>query len=183
MMMPKPVLHLPCRVLASYAGHLRHGSSWRVWARVWGRYPWLPALIDRQAWAVDERWSRRRVTRARRFQSQYWRPAQLAGQDSLIFFRVGRFIEFYGPQRLAATNALRLNTAVLPRGSYGFTADFPVRLLRPYASRALQQGLIVVEVEQSPELLPRGFMLRLPCTVLIAAAMGNARHQGYWLAF
>ncbi len=179
MMMPKPVLHLPCRVLASYAGHLRHGSSWRVWARVWGRYPWLPALIDRQAWAVDERWSRRRVTRARRFQSQYWRPAQLAGHilPGRAVYRVLRSPAACRHQCVGAKHS------GAPPRQLCVHSGFPARLLRPYASRALRQNLIVVEVEQSSELLPRGFMLRLPCTVLIAAAMGNARHQGYWLAF
>lgn len=127
--------------LASYSGHLRYSSSWRAWTQIWERYPWLPALFDCQAWAIDERWSRRRVARAGRFQSQYWQLAQQAGQDSLIFFRVGRFIEFYGPQRLAAMKALGLKTAALPRRSYAFTAGFPARLSRIYVPKALRQGL------------------------------------------
>ncbi len=153
--------------LASYAGHLRHGAVWRVWAEMWERYPWLGALFARQGWTLAERWPTRRIARARRFQSQYWHLARYAGDDCLIFFQVGRFIEFYGPQRVAAAQALGLHAVALPRAGYAFTAGFPERWSGLYTSRALRQGLIVLEVRQTPALLRQGCIPRLPRAVVI----------------
>jgi hypothetical protein len=154
-------------VMVSYAGHLHHGAAWRAWEDLWKQYPWLAALFARRGWVLDERWSGRRVARSRCFQSQYWQLVRHAGDDCLIFCQVGRFIEFYGPQRLAAAQALGLHAAALPRAGYAFTVGFPARLSGLYAARALRQELIVVEVHQAPVLRERGCIPRLPCTVLI----------------
>ncbi len=153
--------------LASYAGHLRHGAVWRAWEELWKQYPWLGALFERRGWALAERWSRRRIARARRFQSQYWHVARHAGDGCLVFCQVGRFIEFYGPQRIVATQVLGLHPAALPRAGYAFTVGFPARLSGLYTSRAIREGLIVVEVRQTPALLRQGCIPRLPCAVVI----------------
>lgn len=154
-------------MLVSYAGHLQHGAAWRAWEELWEHYPWLAALFARRGWALDERWSGRRIVRARCFRSQYWQLVRHAGDDCLVFCPVGRFIEFYGPQRLAAVQALGLHAAALPRAGYAFTVGFPVRLSGLYVARAIRQGLIVVEVRQASALLGRGCMPRLPGAVLI----------------
>src|SRR5262245_66197908 len=52
-------------MLASYAGHLRHGAAWRTWEELWKQYPWLRALFERRGWALDERWPTRRISRSR----------------------------------------------------------------------------------------------------------------------
>jgi RNA-directed DNA polymerase len=85
-------------MLASYAGHLRHGAALKDWERVWAAHHWLGALLEQRGWAFVERWSRRGMMRAQSFHAQYWQLVRSAGNDSLIFFQVGRFIEFYGPQ-------------------------------------------------------------------------------------
>jgi hypothetical protein len=84
-------------LLVSHAGHLRHSAAWRAWAALWERYVWLTALFVRQGWALEARWSRYRLARVRRFQAQYWHLVRRAGDDCLVFFPCGRFIEFYGP--------------------------------------------------------------------------------------
>ncbi len=164
--------------LASYAGHLRHGAAWRAWAEMWEQYPWLGALFARRGWMLAERWPQHRIAaRARRFQTQYWHLARHAGDDYLIFFQVGRFIEFYGPQRVAAAQVLGLHAVALPRAGYAFTARFPTRLSGRYSARAIRQGLVVVEVRQAPALLERGCIPRLPCTVLVPTRTGQ---PGAW---
>ena len=160
-------------VLASYSGHLRHGAAWRVWREVWERYPWLAALFARQGWALDARWSRRRLGRVRRFQAQYWHLARHAGDDALVFFPVGRFIEFYGPQRAAAARALGLREVALPRACYALTAGFPMHLFGRYRSRALRQGLTVIEVRQTPAALGRGCRPRQACAVWIPGELNR----------
>ena len=90
---------------------------------------------------------------------------RLVGDDGLVFFPCGRFIEFYGPQRIVAVSALGLRSTALPRADYAFTAGFPVWLSGLYRSRAVKQGLIVVQVRQAPELLQHGCIPHLPYTV------------------
>ncbi len=112
-------------MLASYAGHLKHGAAMGAWEELWAKHRWLRALLERRAWSFVERWSARGVNRARNFRSQYWRLACHAGNDSLVFCQVGRFVEFYGPQRLLAARALGLRSVTLPRAGYALTAGFP----------------------------------------------------------
>jgi hypothetical protein len=165
-------------VLASYAGHLQHGAAWRAWEDVWEQYPWLRALCVRQGWTLAVRWSRHRLARASRFQTQYWSLARHAGADCLVFFPCGRFIEFYGPQRVVAAPALGLRVVAQPRARYAFTAGFPMWLSGVYISRAVRQGLLVVEVRQAPALLRYGCAPRLLCAVWIPTQIARAQGLG-----
>ena len=160
--------------LASYAGHLRHGATRRAWEDVWEQYPWLTTLFVRQGWALAVRWSRHRLVRLRRSQAQYWHLARHAGDDALVFFPCGRYIEFYGPQRVAAAAALGLRTIRLPRASYALTVGFPVWLSGAYLSRTVRQGLRVIEVEQRQTFLRHGCPSRLPRAGWLPASTGGS---------
>ena len=90
-------------MLASYAGHIKHGAANGSLGQScgqsiagWGRFRAARVGVCR---ALVETLL---CYRARSFHAQYWRLARRAGNDSLVFFRVGRFIEFYGPQRFLA---------------------------------------------------------------------------------
>jgi hypothetical protein len=163
-------------VLASYAGHLRHGAAWRAWEALWQQYPWLSALFRRQDWALDVRWSP--LARMSRFQAQYGHVLRHTGDNCLVFFPYGRFIEFYGPQRLLAAPALGLRPRALPRACYAFTAGFPVWLSGVYMSRAVRQGLIVVQLRQELAPLHHGCTLRLPCSVWLPTGPGASGSSG-----
>jgi len=153
--------------LSSYAGHLRHGGAARDWVRVWQRYPWLALLFDRDGWRVVRRWSARAIVE-RNFPRQYWKLVCRARLDCLIFTRVGRFIEFYGSQRLLAERSLGLRTARAPRGAcYAFKAGFPARLASVYRSRAIRSGLSVVDVVVVDSVMRRGCKPRLPVRVSV----------------
>ena len=56
----------------------------------------------------------------------------------LVFVPVGRFVEFYGAQRLLAERVLGLRRAYLPRAGFAFTAGFPAWRWNVYARRALR---------------------------------------------
>src|SRR5207247_298885 len=81
------------------------------WARVWEAYPWLGALFQHEGWVLAERFPAARIARASRFRRQYWALVRRAGERCLVFCPVGRFIEFRGPQRLAARPILGLRMA------------------------------------------------------------------------
>jgi RNA-directed DNA polymerase len=151
--------------LASYSGHLRHGAAWGAWTEDWARYPWLGALFAREGWAFEVRWPPRRLAGAQGFPAQYATLLHHAGQDCLVFFPFGRFIEFYGPQRKLAAPMLGLKSALLPRAAYAFTAGFPGHLSGIYAGRAIEQGLAVVFVSQRSSPLGHGCKVRVPHTL------------------
>jgi len=88
-------------VLASYGGHLRHGAAFGVWQTAWRR-GWLQLLFRRDGWRAIERWPVLRSLTQPRFAQQYRRLLRHAGDDVPVFCQVGRFVELYGPQRLAA---------------------------------------------------------------------------------
>jgi hypothetical protein len=61
---------------------------------------------------------------------------------------VGRFVEFFGPQRLLAHAALGLRSAVVPRSCWFLAAGFPAELAEIYRARALDGGHAVAEVRE-----------------------------------
>jgi RNA-directed DNA polymerase len=169
-------------MLASYAGHLKHGAALKAWEETWATRPWLGALLERRGWSFVERWAGRAMSRARSFHSQYWRLAGSGGNDSLIFFQVGRFIEFYGPQRVLAVQALGLRPVAMGRGRFGIIAGFPARLFDLYVRRAIQRDLKVVEVCQAATPLGAQFASRLPCALLIPLGHGERGYQAHGIA-
>jgi DNA mismatch repair ATPase MutS len=90
-----------------------------------------------------------------RFSKQYRRLIRRAGRTTLVFCQVGRFIEFYGPRREAAAQALRLVRVSIARGGYGFSVGFPVSLRERYVSVAVRAGYAVAEVREAGRLAPR----------------------------
>lgn len=99
-------------------------------------------------WVVDERWPLHRIAAAQNFRRQYWQLVRRAGSGRLVFCPVGRFIEFYGPQRMMAEQVLGLRRARLRRGGFRFGVGFPAWLWQRYAGRALSQGCTVLDVQQ-----------------------------------
>jgi hypothetical protein len=136
--------------LASYSGHLRHGGAYRKWAAVWRRHGWLRALFvpePRTPWRVQARWTERALG-GPRFAAQYRRLIRHAGDRALVFCEVGRFVEFYGPQRYVATGVLRLLRAKIARGRCAFSVGVPLRLSSEYVSRAVRAGYVVPAVRE-----------------------------------
>jgi retron-type reverse transcriptase len=142
-----PRLHA---TLASYGGHLRHGAAHRKWLALWERHGWLRAFFTREGhdpWRVQARWPEHRLG-GPRFSSQYSRLIRHAGRDALVFCQVGRFVEFYGPQRLLAARALQLVRVGIARGGFAFSGGLPLRLSGAYIARAIRAGYAVAEVRE-----------------------------------
>jgi hypothetical protein len=160
------------QTLASYSGHLRHGGSWRAWQGVLARHAWLGFAFALDGWQVRPRWKPDAVEATEGFGAAYRGCVRCAGEQCLVFWRVGRFIEFYGPQRLLAERVLGLRRTWLPRGGYAFTAGFPRRLAPHYATRALRAGVAVALV-RAP--VAAGFWPTGPTALLVPGAAESGR--------
>jgi hypothetical protein len=157
-------LHLALRPEMTTPFPVRQGIDFVGWQTWWNR-----------------RLPRRRIlgslrTRLEAFERAAVRPN--AGDDCLLFFPCGRFIEFYGPQRHVAAPVLGLHSVALPRASYAFTAGFPGWLAGLYLSRAVRQGLSVVLVRQGPALLRQGCPPRVPWAVWLPRRRGRSPELG-----
>jgi RNA-directed DNA polymerase len=164
--------------LASYSGHLRHGAAYEKWMALWRRHGWLRALFERlpgDPWRVQARWPERRLG-GPRSSSQYSRLIRHAGHDALVFCQVGRFVEFYGPQRLLAARALQLVRVSITRGGFAFSVGVPVRLSGAYIARAVRAGFAVADVREVDR-LSRTCATRQVVAVWIPAAwvLGSRR--------
>ena len=115
----------------------------------------------------------------RAFESIQSCVARHAGKGSLVFFQVGRFIEFYGPQRFLAVRTLGLRSAAITRAGYAFTAGFPTHLSGLYASRANKKGLSVLEVRQLSAPIQQGCPPRVPGSVLMPNG-GTESRKGFF---
>ncbi len=129
--------------LASYAGHVQHGASWREWERVWTEADWLAVCFARSGWRVAPRWPVGLSAAARPFGVRYARLVRGAGGHALVFCQVGRYVEFRGAQRPLAERVLGLRRVVLPRGGCLFAAGFPLGVLGRYLARAVAAGVVV----------------------------------------
>jgi hypothetical protein len=134
-------------VLASYSGHLRHGAAWRDWMRRRNLHPWLDALFEIDGSGARLRW--RSVLRGNTdVGPSYRRLARCAGEKWLVFFRVGSYIEFYGPQRFLAQRVLGLRLAAIRRFGYAFLVGFPAWLAVRFAKRSLDAEMAIAIVKQ-----------------------------------
>lgn len=137
-------------MVASYAGHLRHGAARTAWSGLWQRFEWLHAIFERHDWGVRERWGEAARARSACAARGYGLLARGAGADVLVFWQNGRFIEFYGPQRKLAERVLGLRSVPLARYGYAWTAGFRVTQIGPFLRRAVSAGAAVVLVPQAP---------------------------------
>jgi len=143
------VLRLPdlAAALASYGGHLRHGAAWRDWQQCLGRHDWAAALLRVDGWRVRPRWAPLGLLQPRSRRT-YAAIARAAGHSTLVFTRVGRYVEFFGPQRLLAQHALRLRPVGIRRFGYGLSAGFPTGCEARMVERALRRGHTVLRLAQ-----------------------------------
>ena len=131
------------QTLASYSGHLRHGGSFRAWQRALEHHGWLEIAFALDGWQVRPRWQTSGEDPAPTYGSAYRDCIRPAGEQCLVFWPVGRFIEFYGPQRLLAERVLGLRRTRLARAGYALAAGFPRGLAPHFAAKALHAGFAV----------------------------------------
>lgn len=95
-----------------------------------------------------------------------------------MFCSVGRYVEFYGPQRLLAERTFGLRPVYLPRAGYGLTVGFPRRFICDYARRAVDPGLAVVLVGARSTPSGSGRRRRWPVRLLVPAGEAARGHAG-----
>ena len=141
-------LRLPdlAAALASYGGHLCHGNAWRDWQQSLERHAWAVALLRVDGWRVRERWAPFDLLHPCS-RHAYAAIARAAGRSTLVFTRVGRYVEFFGPQRLLAQDRLGLRPVAIRRFGYGLTAGFPICREARMVERALRHGCTVLRLE------------------------------------
>jgi len=140
-MAPRRVAALATSV-ASYSGHLRHGATGRDLARLRQRRPWFDGLFAMTGARVSARWA---GDAARGFDAAYWRLARATPPGGLLFWRVGRYVELYGPQRLRAAALLGLRPTRLRRGRWALVVGFPRWQVARCTRRVLHQGVSVTQ--------------------------------------
>ena len=168
--------------LASYSGHLRHGAAYRKWRGLWERHGWLRAFFGRaphDPWRVQARWPERAVG-GQRFSYQYGRIIRRADHDTLVFLQVGKFVEFYGPQRILASRAFRLVRVAMARGGFAFCVGFPLRLRQTYIARAVRAGYAVAEVREVERLSRNCAMRQIVAVWIPARWRGQGSSNAYW---
>ena len=158
--------------LASYSGHLRHGgpagSGGRCGSGTAGCRRFSRSDAARPV-ACASPLAGASSLGGQRFSYQYGRFIRPADHDTLVFLQVGKFVEFYGPQRILASRAFRLVRVAIARGGFGFCVGFPLRLRQTYIARAVRAGYAVAEVREV-ERLSRTCVMRQIVAVWIPAA-------------
>ncbi len=107
-------------------------------------------MVGREGWRVHDRWTPRR-RHAIGYRAQHNAIARQAGDDELLFWKNGKYAEFYGAQRLRAQAILGLRPTPLPRAGYGWTAGFPLRLVRQKVESCVRQGVTCVLIPGQAE--------------------------------
>jgi len=131
------------QTLASYLGHFRHADAFRLTRRLFEKYEYLKDIFS-----LDDE------GRLSPVYEPPFEPATLRGQykwvtgsygDYCIFFQVGRFCEFYGPQaeRYCRPFGLKLEEG---KRMPGIQCGFPVRYLKEFKEEAFQAGMPYVVV-------------------------------------
>lgn len=131
------------QTLASYLGHFRHADAYRLTRSLFEKYAYL-----RDIFSIDDNGNLGPLY------EPPFEPASLRGQykwvtgrygDYCIFFQVGRFCEFYGPQadRYGRPFGLKLEEG---KRMPGIQCGFPVRYLTVFKKRLFQAGMPYVVV-------------------------------------
>ncbi len=149
--------------LASYLGHLSHADSFSLRQRIWQEFSFLEQYF--QVDAISQTVSCRRFD-ASGFHTVLGQYRCFSGcfAHDVMFFKVGRFIEFYGEADQAIADLLALQR--LRANRRGALWGFPVAFARHYLRRLLKAGLPVVCIVETGQYLNRIQERRIFCRVV-----------------
>lgn len=150
--------------LASYLGHFKQADTFRLRNRLWRAFPYLGEYFEVDA--ASQRLMRRypTVKNFRRVLGQY-RYFRGCFPDDVLFFQVGRFIEFYG--HADQSIAVLLGLGCMGENLRGALWGFPLAYVRYYLRRLLRAGLNVTCIAETGRYLngiqERRVMCRFVC--------------------
>lgn len=129
--------------LSSYLGHFKLANSWNLWQSIWRRFDFLAQYFEFDAanWRLVRKYT---VPQGlRRVKTQY-RHFRWRFPNDALFFRVGRFIEFYdvGVSRFAR----HLGLDVMRKNRRGARSGFPLSQAGRHLRTLLDAGFGVIYI-------------------------------------
>ena len=137
----EPLLDALSATVSSYLGHFKLANSWHLWRSLWSRYSFLAQYFDFDAeqWKLVRKYP---VPAGFRVACQQYRYFRWRFPEDVLFFRVGRFFEFYDIGETPQLACLGLKKMGWNRR--GARHGFPAHKLRWNLARVLTQGATVL---------------------------------------
>ncbi len=131
--------------LASYLGHFKFASTYRLCVALWERYPFLTQYFDfdAQTRKLSCKYKTPKVFRKVRQQFAYF-AHRFTGD--VLFFQVGRFFEFYESHNAEVAQVLGL--APMDKNRRGARYGFPKERFTVYLWLCLNEKRSVVVIEE-----------------------------------
>jgi len=146
----EPLLDALTATVSSYLGHFKLANSWHLWQSLWTRHPFLSEYFefDAQQWKLVRKYP---VPAGLRVVRQQYRYFRWRFPEDVLFFRVGRFFEFYDIGESPQLGCLGLKRMGWNRR--GARHGFPVHKLKLNLEKLLSQDATVLLVgEKESEL-------------------------------
>ncbi len=150
-------------MLSSYLGHFKLASCWNLWQSIWNKFAFLRQYFEFDA----DNWKLiRKYTVPKNFQrvSQQYGYFKWRFPEDVVFFRVGRFYEFY---HFSDRNiAQKLGLVRMKQNRRGARFGFPVRLAMEKAKAILDWEKSVLFIEEQPSLITKIFQREAVCRLV-----------------
>ena len=162
----EPLLDALSATVSSYLGHFKLANCWHLWQSLWARYSFLAQYFDFDAkqWKLVRKYS---VPAGLRVVRQQYRYFRWRFPEDVLFFRVGRFFEFYDIGETPQLASLGLKKMGWNRR--GARHGFPARNLKQKLSKLLSQGDTVLLIGEK-EIELGGVRRRTPLCRLAPAS-------------
>lgn len=137
------VLDQLAATLSSYLGHFKLGNSWNLWQSIWRRYDFLAQYFefDAKNWRLVRKYTAPQGVRSVKKQYRHFR---WRFPDDALFFRVGRFVEFYDVGVSPVARQLGLDK--MRKNRRGACSGFPIRQVGRYLRTLLDSGVGVTYI-------------------------------------
>ncbi len=158
----EPLVEALAGSLASYLGHLSHADSFALQNRIWREFVFLEQYFqidETQQKLIRRHW----VTNGFRTVLGQYRCFRGFFTSDVLFFQVGRFIEFYGEADQAIAELLGLKRMADNRR--GALWGFPIKQARYYLRRLLKAGFPVVCIVETGLYLGVSQVRKVVCRV------------------
>ncbi len=135
--------------LNSYLAHFKHADAFTLTRRIFEKFTYLKYYVIYKRKTLKRTYTPPKSFYNLKSQYAYFRRRYYR---SLIFFQVGYCYEFYGKQALKACNLLKLSM-IEKKHHFKQRCGIGVRALDRYVDLALRQGVSVVVIQQTGEML------------------------------
>ena len=144
--------------LSSYLGHFKLANSWNLWQSIWKRFDFLAQYFEFDAanWRLVRKYTVPQGLRQVKKQYRYFR---WRFPDDVLFFRVGRFVEFYDVGVSPVTSQLGLDT--MRKNRRCAHNGFPLAQVGRHLRTLLDAGVGVIYVGERVSPF-NGIQLRAP---------------------